>query len=84
MLTHHGNRLSRHLEKGDSRSTRSTSVHPVEWFALAGVDKSPTLTYVMFGGDKQFLAHFISKPPTSSAVGRVGDGDLPNPTNSSA
>ena len=75
-----------HLEKGGQPIDALTNIEVhvsrvVHAHSFAGVDKSPTLTYVMFGGDReQFLAHFISKPPDFDQLLAVSaTGDLPKP-----
>jgi len=75
-----------HLEKGGVALSALTNIEVhvkqvVHAHGFAGSDKLPSLTYIMFGGDReQFLAHFISKAPDYDQLLSVtATGQLPTP-----
>jgi hypothetical protein len=75
-----------HLEKGGLPIDALTNIdvqvkQVVHAHSFDRADKLPTLTYLLFGGDReQFLAHFISKAPDFDQLLSVSaTGDLPTP-----
>ena len=73
-----------HLEKGGGAIDLLTDIdvrvkHILHAHTFEGMDKLPTLSHVLFGGDDGLLlAHFISKPPDFDQILSVTvTGDLP-------
>jgi len=74
-----------HLEKEGPKIEALTNIEVqikqvVHAHTFEKMDKLPTLTYTMFGSDReQFLAHFISKPPDFDQLLTVsGTGSMPS------
>jgi hypothetical protein len=75
-----------HLEKGGAPIDALTNVEVqitqvIHGHSFEGLDKPSTLAYILFGGgQEQFLAHFISKPPDFDQLLSVSaTGTLPRP-----
>jgi hypothetical protein len=73
-----------HLEKGGAAIDLLTDIdvrvkHVVHAHTFEGMDKLPTISHVLFGGDDRlFLAHIVSKPPDFDQILSVTmTGDLP-------